>query len=211
MSIIGHIYMRARGLLARRPPDQLELALPDLRRIEREIVLPAGYTIRSLGASDAGALLRLLRSAGFVEFNESLLQHALWLCVPGGCFGVEEGSGKLVATMMARHVPSERHPGGGRIDWLATDPQHRSKGLASAVAQTATNRLINIGYADIYVTTDDFRPAAVKVFLKLGFEPIYYTPQMRTRWEAILARLRRHDETGVSFRADDLNAKSISA
>ncbi len=180
---------RFHHLIARLPIPQLELALP-AERTRLEIgPLPYGYAFRVLTEEDAPRLAVLLRRAGFAEFDEGQVRNALYACVPRGCFGIEDERGALVATMMARHMADERHPRGGRIDWLACDPLHVRRGLGMAVAAAAMNRLIEIGYRDIWVTTDDHRLAALKVFLRLGFVPVIYAPGQPERWERVLTTL----------------------
>jgi mycothiol synthase len=149
---------------------------------------PDGYRVRVLTPQDEGALVRLLQRAGF-DFDARALENALSVCVPRGCFVVEHiPTGALSATMMARHVASRAHPFGGRIDWLATDPDHRNRGLGGICARSATRRLLEAGYADIWVTTDDHRLGALKTFLGIGFRPVL-TPSTESRWRQVLQNL----------------------
>ncbi|MBC8103372.1 MAG: GNAT family N-acetyltransferase [Cytophagales bacterium] len=43
-------------------------------------------------------------------------------------------TGQIVATAQATHAPTERHPEGGEIGWVAAHPEHRGKGLGRAVS-----------------------------------------------------------------------------
>ena len=94
----------------------------------------------------------------------------------------------IVATMMARHVAIEDYPFGGRIDCLATDPNHRKLGLGTICATAATKRLLDGGYENIWVTTDDERIGAIKIFLSIGFKPVE-KEITKFRWEKILSRI----------------------
>jgi ribosomal protein S18 acetylase RimI-like enzyme len=178
-----------------RPPrPQLELRL-DPAGWRWDGVPPAGFGLDVLEHVEAPELLRLLRRAGFVQFDSEQLRHALHLCVPRGCFGVREDStGALVATMMARHMSDDAHPVGGRIDWLATDPAFGGLGLGSFAAAAATNRLVEAGYRSIWVTTDEHRPGAVKIFLKLGYRPVEDDPAMVDRWRDVLQSIGWPDD-----------------
>jgi GNAT superfamily N-acetyltransferase len=171
------------------PAPQLELRL-DPAAWQRRPPVPVGATVAALGEAELPELLSLLHRAGFDQFTERELRDALHQCLPGGCFGVRDSAtGSLVATMMARHVADDAHPFGGRIDWLATDPSFTGRGLGLAAAAAATQRLVDAGYRMIWVTTDDHRPGAVRIFLKLGFAPVRGAAAMNARWDVVLARL----------------------
>jgi len=149
--------------------------------------LPEGYTLRTFRPGDAAEHIRLMHSAGFVSWNEEQLAGAMDKCLPNGFFVVEHNTsgpfdrlraGRLVATAMAHHQPLPHHPCGGELGWVAGDHEHKGKGLGYAVCAAATRRLIEIGYRNIYLRTDDFRLAAIKVYLKLGYVPFLFAPDM---------------------------------
>ena len=60
-------------------------------------------------------------------------------------------------------------------------------GLATCAAVTA--RFLSAGYRNIYLKTDDFRLPAIKIYLKLGYAPFLFTPEMKARWEAVCRKL----------------------
>ena len=106
-------------------------------------------------------------------------------CLPAEFMAVHEANGEIVATAMALHNYSGLHPFRGDIGWLAGDPGHAGHGLGSAVSAAATARLIAAGYRDIRLGTEDFRLAAIKVYLRLGYVPVLYRPEMLERWQAV--------------------------
>ena len=174
---------------------QLELRLthpfPDLRIP----LAPEGYRLRVLTASEEEPLRALLKKAGF-SLNRHQLCSALSICLPRGCFVAEhEATGQFVATMMARHLATSDYPFGGRIDWLATDPEHRKRGLANICARSATRRLIESGYENIWVTTDDWRIEALKIFMGIGFRPVV-SAENKKRWRRI------HETLNIPFGVD---------
>jgi mycothiol synthase len=170
-----------------RGPPQLELALPAEHVVEIP-PLDSAYLVRTSMAADEAGLIGLLRRAGF-PFDEKQLGEALRHCLPNGCFVVQEvATGNLVSTMMARHLSTPSYPFGGRIDWLATDPDHRGSGLAKVAAGSAAQRLLEAGYSKIWVTTDDHRIGALKTFLSLGFLPVI-SPAVVERWSAVRDQL----------------------
>jgi mycothiol synthase len=171
-----------------RDAAQLELALPrEVREVSAGFE-PEGYRLRTYRESDENSLVGLLRRAGF-DFTMGKLRDVLLQCLPGGCFVVEHGATEaLAATMMGRHLASPAHPFGGRIDWLASDPDHRGRGLATLCARSATRRLLESGYEDIWVTTDDHRLGAIKIFLGIGFRPAI-SDENRMRWRRVFEQL----------------------
>ena len=49
--------------------------------------------------------------------------------------------------------------------------------------------MIRAGYRRVYLSTDDFRLPALKVYLTVGFEPLMYADDMPARWSAVRRKL----------------------
>lgn len=170
---------------------QLELFLPP-EVVRHGIVydIIKEYLLRTYQYADKEEIIDLMRNAGFTNWDCERFDQAVKLCVPDGfILIVHNETNKVVATFMARHLSDELHPFGGRLDWLAVAPEHRGIGLGYIVTAAATNRLIKMGYSNIYVTTDDYRLAAIKTFLKAGFVPNLYREGMAERWEKVCSLL----------------------
>jgi mycothiol synthase len=60
-----------------------------------------------------------------------------------------------------------------------------ARGLSTAVCASVTARLIHAGYQDIYLYTEDFRLAALALYLKLGYPPFIHAPDMLDRWRRL--------------------------
>jgi mycothiol synthase len=101
----------------------------------------------------------------------------------------ENASGKIVASAMGIHDPADPNPGGSELGWVAGDPAHAGRGLGRAVCAAVTKRLIESGYRDIYLLTDDWRIPALKLYLKMGYIPLLFTPEMAERWHLICVNL----------------------
>lgn len=171
--------------------DQLEVFLPQNiinSRIDYEV--PEGYVLRLYCSSDALNYINLMQQAGFTEWSQKITEDTLKYCVPRGFFVVEHMiSRRLVGTFMARHISDIFHPYGGRLDWLAVDPKHNGKKLGYILVAASANRLIDMGYENIYITTDDHRVAAICNFLKAGFVPDLYSNEMYMRWQKICNKI----------------------
>ncbi len=175
------------------PQAQLQMVWPAARlEAPPAVVLPKGYRLRQYADGDADAYLALMQKAGFRTWDREQLAKTLPSVLPGGFFLVEEeATGRLVATAMARRRAIEGHPNGGELSWVAADPEHKGRRLGAAVCAAVVARFLQAGYRDIYLLTDDWRLAAVEVYLRLGFEPFLSCEGMAERWARVLARLGR--------------------
>ena len=152
--------------------------------------VPAGYTLRAYRQGDAAAYIALMQRAGFSNWDESKAQRVFDTMYPGGVYFIVHGtSGALVASAAAQNRPHDMHPAGGEMGWVATHPDYRGQGLSYIVVSLATRRLLAEGHEDVYLRTDDGRLPALRVYLKLGFTPLLYLPDMAARWQAVCAAL----------------------
>ena len=168
INVRGIIVEIRRPLSISQEPDEiiLPLALDRLIAVPR---LPDGYHKRAYEHSDGQEVRTLLSKCGFV-FTEKQYTSVLRLCVPNGVhILIDSQTDQVVSVMMSRHLSRDDFLFGGRIDWLATDPRHRGRRLGETVACMATHHLRNIGYENIWVTTQKNRADALKIFHKIGF------------------------------------------
>jgi len=173
------------------PKRQLQMLWPErLLGSPPEAAVPAGYRLRQYRQEDKEAYLRLMHRAGFLKWDEQNLDWMLTMILPGGFFVIEQvASGAVVATAMATHRPSHRYPFGGELSWVAGDPDHAGKGLGLAVCAAVIRRFLDAGYRCMYLQTDDFRLAAIKTYLRLGFAPLRDDAEMDGRWKDVLSKL----------------------
>ena len=147
---------------------------------------PSGYSLRTYRPGDEPGFAYLMERAGFGEWGPERIEAAKRDILPGGWFFVVHGGcGAIVSTAQADHRPAPRHPFGGELGWVATDPDHRGTGLAEAVSAAAVRRLLAAGYDRIYLRTDDVRIAAVRLYVRMGFVPYLFSDDMRGRWRAL--------------------------
>ena len=136
-------------------------------------------------------------------------------CCLNGCLGVEECSvdlfkermlddpsvsldniflicdseGKIAGTATARLPIAKHYPDAGILHMVAVADEYKGKGLAGPVCEAAVNRVKSMGYDKCFLTTDDHRIPAIKIYIKLGFLPIINSDEMRARWENILKQI----------------------
>jgi len=170
------------------PPALLEMVWPEAKLNNPPCFsLPSGYHLRQFNTDDQKAYFELLRVAGMSPCSlEYWEKHIL----PIGFFVIEdEANGKLVATCMASHHPTSRHPRAGNFGWLAADPMYKGQNLGYNVAAAVTSRLIAGGYSRIFLETHDFRLPAIKIYLSMGWVPLLYQEDMEMRWKIICEKL----------------------
>lgn len=178
--------------VAERPP-QLRMLWPARpRRAGPRVAVPRGYRLRQFREDDRAAYLRLMLRAGFEGWDEARLNGMLLKVLPGGFFVAEEkATGALAATAMATHNPSDLHPFGGELGWVAADPDHRGRRLGRTVCAAVIRRFLDAGCERVYLKTDDWRLPAIRTYLDLGFEPFLYQDDMEGRWRAVREALGR--------------------
>ncbi len=177
-------------LIDSKPSKQLQMVWPEHQLdAPPAVVLPDGYTLRSYRPQDELRFFRVMELAGWPGWSHAVLQHWLPRILPEGWFmAVHEESNEIVATAMA--LDSKVYQNGGELAWLAGDPAHAGKGLGMAVSAAVTSRFIDAGYLNIHLYTEDYRLPALKTYLKLGYIPFLYTPEMPERWRKICAQLQ---------------------
>lgn len=160
-------------------------------------VLPPAYQWRYFQAADAQAYCDLVNLDGWRDAQWQCtarsLRYMIDRALPDGFFLVEHGASRtLVATAMARHRPDANtyyFPYGGEICLVFVHPEHRQQGLGRAVTAAVLTRLLAIGYPTIYLNVIDGRLSAIRMYLRLGFIPLLYTPDVTVRWQTICAQL----------------------
>ena len=181
----------SRSWLCDAPQGQLQMVWPE-HRLSSPPTPAVGdeYELRQYRSSDRDAYLHLMQRAGFRNWDETMLRSMLPTVLPGGFLVVEHTpTGRVVATAMATHNRSGDYPARGAVDWVAADPEHSGRGLGLAVTAACVKRLVHAGYTSIFLETDDDRLPALKIYLKLGFEPRLISAQHKERWEKVFAAL----------------------
>lgn len=174
-----------------KPRQQLQMLLPEaVLESPSPARLPDGYAMRTFRAGDEEGQIAVMRSATFDGWNHEQLRTGLLKTLPEGMFlAVHTATGEAVGTATATHNPSEHHPFGGELGWVAVMPEHRGRGLGMAVCAAVIDRFVRAGYSRIYLRTDDWRLPAIKVYLSLGFVPFLFAEDMPERWEEACANL----------------------
>lgn len=162
--------------------------------------VPDGYRLRNFQSGDEQAYIQLLRSAGFKDWDENNLKKVLTDAVNDGIFFIEHtDTSEIVATTVAGDKPSKYFESGGELGWVACHPDHTGKRFGFITCAAVTARFLELGYKQIYLSTDDFRLPAIKTYLNLGYVPMYHQEDMPERWAEVfkLLKLNNADYPGL--------------
>jgi mycothiol synthase len=74
------------------------------------------------------------------------------------------------------------------LGWVAVATAHRGKGIGAMVCAALTRHLLASGRQRLLGSTHDHRLAALRIYLDLGFHPVY-REEKTDRWRAVCAQL----------------------
>jgi mycothiol synthase len=169
--------------------SQLMMRRPNLDDLPEIPLLPPGYTLREYRESDLEPLAAMMRAAfEDPQWTAERVRAALMDAPDVKKTFVVAYEGKPVASASARLLPEE-FPGSGYVHWVATDPEHRGRGLGYAVSLAVLHEFRRLGCKDAVLETDDFRLAAIKTYQNLGFVPEHRHESHAARWAVVLANL----------------------
>ncbi len=153
------------------------------------VVLPRGYSIRPYQDGDEHRLAAVFQECfdpgwSAERIVKTFLEDPCWspgrMCVL--CRGDE-----VVGTASAWESPEKR--GHGMVHYVAVASAHRGKKLGFMITARVLELLERMGYPDAWLSTDDWRLAAIKVYLDLGFEPVFTHKSHKERWEIVRHKL----------------------
>ena len=178
-------------MCAQQKKPQLQMIWPEARLDDPPAwPAPDGYTLRPARVGDETAYAELLKEADLASWDASQAAAQMEAALPDGLvFAVCKNDDALVATAIAQPKPTELHPSGGELGWVAVVPAHRGKGLGGCISVAATRRFIEEGFRDIYLRTHDYRLPAIKTYLKMGYRPLLFTEGMEERWRDVCREL----------------------
>ncbi len=164
-----------------------------------DVSLPDGYAMRAYRHGDAAGWAGALRESGFEEWDEEQVLKFLKVAERREGSRLIEYDGQIVAATFASRIsyrppmnpvgdcgPSEE----GVLDYVATHPDHRGKGLGRAACTEVARFLVGRGCKVVSLGTDDWRLPAIHIYLSLGFKPVMHRSDMPARWAAVYEKLK---------------------
>lgn len=163
-----------------------------IRKEVKPVMLPEGYSVRRFDGTekDIDAWVDICKNgllgpdAGREAFQSTMVEYQD-LDVRNIIFIVHGDNAVATVTPVV-------HDGGlGYVHMVACRPDQRGKGLGNALNRLVMRFLYDAGCDRAYLTTDDFRLAAVKSYLSADFMPVLYgdEAQMERRWADVFEKL----------------------
>ena len=154
------------------------------------VSLPPGYVMTTLSETGVDAWIECLDATGQLG-DWDADRAGEWLTgerhvIPEGTFIVTSG-GRPAATCCT--IPPTTAEPRAELGWLSVSPEHQGRGLGSQVCLAVLHFARRMGYAEIYLNTDDWRLPAVKTYLALGFEPEMAHESHPRRWATVYEKL----------------------
>lgn len=167
-----------------------------------DVVAHEGYGLRRYRPGDEESMGATLRAAGFTDWDADRVLGYLEDADRRAGSAVVAFEGRVVASTFASRMSSDRvspvtrMPGEplreGVLDYVATHPDHQGRGLGRATCTAVSRYLVGQGCAMVSLLTDDWRLAAIHLYLSLGFEPVMNRDDMPERWARVRTELERH-------------------
>lgn len=158
-----------------------------------KIKVPENYKLRNFRKGDEKVYIELMRKAGFEDWQAEHIQKILSnpLSPEGVHFITFVDKPIATASALDRTPEDKRNIEDliGELGWVACDPAHRGKKLGKVVCAAVVRLFLLHNFRSIFLLTDDWRLAAIKTYLELGFEPVRDTAEMRWRWGKVSDKL----------------------
>jgi len=170
--------------------SQLKMEYRDLSEIP-EVPVPEGYRVRHYREGDEAGLSRVFASGDLgmetpEQVREKLIEHP---CFTPERLIVVERDGEIVATASA--WVNETDPSKGYLHMVGVLDGHRGKRLGALVTAEALKYHRSKGFRAQQLNTDDFREAAIKLYLDFGFVPVCTDETHPGRWAVLADKLGR--------------------
>ncbi|MBQ7175815.1 MAG: hypothetical protein IJS08_00250 [Victivallales bacterium] len=152
-----------------------------------QLEVPEGFEIRALKHGDEEQYLAMRPMSGFTEWDRAKLDEYLNGPAKKVMLIVDKASGTFAQAASAEAYIEE---GTGQFGWLLSNPAYRGRGLGRPISIATMQALKEVGFKRFVIFTDDFRVPALRIYLKLGWHPVYHADDMEGRWDAIGKQLQ---------------------
>lgn len=169
--------------------SQLKMEKNDLDNVPA-IALPEGYVLRTFHEGDEAGLARIYAASDLgsetpEKVRKTILEHPCFK--PERVFVLEHAGGP-VGTAAAWVEPNE--PDCGYLHMVGLLPEHRGKRLGAILSIASIQYSRSEGFRRQRLDTDDWRDPALRLYLGLGYYPLFMDNTHPKRWRSIAKKLR---------------------
>ncbi len=149
------------------------------------------YDLRPYQPSDNQAWIDLLSLGNFGRWDHDKLNRMIAgeqapMPLGGVYFALKDSQPVATACMFIYDIDGREC---SQFGWLVVHPEHRGIGLGTDITRAVLRFIRQLGHNYVFLMTDDVRLSAIRIYLKLGFEPEFVHPSHEERWKAIRHRL----------------------
>jgi mycothiol synthase len=166
--------------------------LPSLE--EALAALPAGYHFRTYQPGDEGGWAALMNTGQMGEWTAGrtvleLTGRPRPQFDPEGLFLITAGPDGVPAGSACAWLLDPNDKDTGILHMVCVLPEHRGRRLSYALCLAVLHRFRQRGFQRVALSTNDWRLGAVKVYLELGFQPVYRHPMHPQQWQEVVRQL----------------------
>jgi mycothiol synthase len=187
--------------------DQLKMRLVSYKTLPT-LSLPTGYQIRSYTTGDEAIWADIINRAGDLgEYTAQDVEQKLTGLSKfrtEGLLFITTDDGEAVATACA-WLDNEGDWRSGQLHMVAVVPEHRGRKLSYFASAEVCRVFERWGVPEVHLTTDEFRKAAVKVYVDLAFSPVIRNIEHYDRWIAV------YEEYGLPEQAKRITDHKLMA
>ena len=171
------------------PRKQLSMVITaEQARRMPEPVLPPGYELRGYLPGDENSWIETINTGEFGSlWDRGYFEEYIRGPERMECSRLVNMDGQVVAATFASVEEGASEL--GRVDFVVSRPEFRGLGLGRAVCTEVVRSLIEKGYANVMLYTDDWRLPAIGLYFSMGFQPRTDREDMPERWEQIREEL----------------------
>ncbi|MBI3970234.1 MAG: GNAT family N-acetyltransferase [Chloroflexi bacterium] len=172
--------------------------LDDLPPLEPVVAaLPAGYGFRTYRPGDEGAwaaIMNTMNEGQPRQWDAAKTQEKLTGCPrpqfdPDGLFLITYGPEATPIGSACAWLPNPEEQEFGILHMVCVLPEHRGHRLGYPLCLAVLQRFRERGFRRVRLGTGEHRLGAVKIYLELGFQPVYRHPLHPEQWREIIRRL----------------------
>jgi mycothiol synthase len=180
------------------PRPSIQMIRPDLDGLpsldEAVAALPPGYGFRTYRPGDEAAWAELMNTGEMGTWDAARTREKLTGCPapqfdPAGLYMVTYGPDERLVGSACAWLTDPAETQTGTLHMVCVSPEHRGRNLSYAPCLAVLHRFRARGFRRVRLNTHEWRLGAVKIYLRLGFQPLYRRPTHPEQWREVAQAL----------------------